>query len=68
MNDFYLQTHTNPCFFKKTLSSSVEIMKKDDKRLLENGHIFGLLPDSLYFKVQCPATQNGTNKKYENFV
>lgn len=57
------QTHTNPCFFKKTQKSSVEIMKKDERRLLENGHIFGLLPDSLYFKVTCPVTQNGTAKR-----
>lgn len=55
-------THTNPCFFKKSANSSVEILKKDERRLLENGQIFGLLPDSLYFKVQCPVTQNGTGK------
>lgn len=38
-------------------------MKKDERRELENGHIFGLLPDSLYFKVSCPVTQNGTSKR-----
>ncbi|KAH3845384.1 hypothetical protein DPMN_087663 [Dreissena polymorpha] len=59
-------THTNPCFFKKTPKGSVEIMKKDERRLLENGHIFGLLPDSLYFKVSCPVTENGTTKSKPN--
>ncbi|WAR19844.1 APLF-like protein, partial [Mya arenaria] len=59
-------THTNPCFFKRTPKSSVEIMKKDERRHLENGQIFGLLPDSLYFKVQCPVTENGTPKSEDD--
>ncbi|ESO96546.1 hypothetical protein LOTGIDRAFT_159962 [Lottia gigantea] len=43
--------HVNPCFFKKGGEGSQKILEKDEKFCLEEGDVFGLLPDQLFFKV-----------------
>ncbi|KAK3580869.1 hypothetical protein CHS0354_032930 [Potamilus streckersoni] len=55
-------THTNPCFFKKDGEGEREILTKGESFQLEDGDVFGLLPDSLYYKVILPGAQNGAPK------
>lgn len=57
------QTHSNPCFLRK--DGGMVGMVKDQKKLMENGDMFGLLRDRLFFKVMYDVP-NGSIKRYLN--
>jgi hypothetical protein len=46
-----LQTHTNPCFLRKGGDEEQEMLKRDLRQILEEGDVFGLLPDQLFYTV-----------------
>ncbi|KAK7104560.1 hypothetical protein V1264_019255 [Littorina saxatilis] len=44
-------THTNPCFLRRKNESEQEVLQRDLRQMLEEGDVFGLLPDQLFYTV-----------------
>ncbi|KAK6182634.1 hypothetical protein SNE40_010274 [Patella caerulea] len=59
--------HVNPCFYKKAGGDGVQkILHKDEVYCLEEGDVFSLLPDQLFFQVLYKIKSvNGDVKKDE---
>ena len=48
-----IQTHANPCFLRVGEDKDVTVLPRDQPFELQDGHVIGFLPDSLYFRVIC---------------
>ncbi|KAG5898785.1 hypothetical protein JTB14_010995 [Gonioctena quinquepunctata] len=58
--------HINPCFHKASKGSIIELLKKDQSILLNDGDTFGLLVDSLWFRVSLIQVDDSARVKEEN--
>lgn len=63
------QTHTNPCFLRRGGKGAQEVLQRDIRQCLENGDVFGLLPDQLFYTVTySDAPVNGVERFVKYFV
>jgi aprataxin and PNK-like factor len=59
--------HANPCFYKVNDDEKEhETLPKDEKRILKDGNIIGLLPDKLFYKVIYKQQSKKDKKEGEN--
>ncbi|KAL8600468.1 hypothetical protein ACOMHN_044933 [Nucella lapillus] len=60
-------THTNPCFLRQGSQGQQDVLPRDLRQPLEQGDIFGLLPDQLFYVVAYgDAPVNGVKSNGES--
>lgn len=61
LNNYYLQTHENPMFYRKENITQINKIEKNNEVHLTVGDSFGLLVDKFWFLIQFPVDNNITN-------